>query len=42
MAHWAAMGMTQEDAEALIYLERISPATKIEPGETICIDEKPG
>lgn len=42
MAHSAAMGMTQEEAETLIYLEGISPATRIEPGETICIDGKPG
>lgn len=42
MAHSAAMGMTQQEAETLIYLEGISPATKIEPGETICIDGKPG
>jgi hypothetical protein len=42
MAHSASMGMTQQEAETLIYLEGISPATKIEPGETICIDGKPG
>lgn len=42
MAHSAAMGMTQQEAETLIYLEGISPSTRIEPGETICIDGKPG
>lgn len=42
MAYSAAMGMTQQEAETLIYLEGISPSTRIEPGETICIDGKPG
>ena len=41
MAHAAAMGLTQEEAEALIYLEGISPATSIAPGETVCIDGTP-
>ena len=42
MAYSAAMGMTQLEAETLIYLEGISPSTRIEPGETLCIDGKPG
>lgn len=40
MAHATAMGMTQQEAETLIYLEGITPNTRIEPGETICIDGK--
>lgn len=42
MAHATAMGMTQQEAETLIYLEGISVSTKIGPGETICIDGRPG
>lgn len=42
MAQAKAMGMTQQEAETLIYLEGISASTRIEPGETICIDGKPG
>lgn len=42
MAHATAMGMTQQEAETLIYLEGISVTTRIEPGETICIDGRPG
>lgn len=41
MAHATAMGMTQQEAETLIYLEGMTPSTRIEPGETICIDGKP-
>ncbi|MEW9856487.1 hypothetical protein [Novosphingobium sp. M1R2S20] len=41
MAHSAAMGMTQREAETLLYLEGISPSRTLEPGETICIDGKP-
>ncbi|PKP67318.1 MAG: hypothetical protein CVT87_00200 [Alphaproteobacteria bacterium HGW-Alphaproteobacteria-9] len=41
MAHATAMGMTQQEAETLIYLEGITPNTRIEPGETICIDGTP-
>lgn len=41
MAHATAMGMTQQEAETLIYLEGITPDTRIEPGETVCIDGKP-
>lgn len=41
MAHAAAMGLSQEEAEALIYLEGISPDTRIAPGETVCIDGTP-
>lgn len=41
MAHASAMGMTQAEAETLIYLEGISPNTRLEPGETLCIDGRP-
>ena len=41
MAHAAAMGMTQQEAETLIYLEGISPQATLAPGETICLDGKP-
>ena len=40
MSHATAMGMTQQEAETLIYLEGITPYTRIEPGKTICIDGK--
>lgn len=38
MAHSAAMGMTQDDAETLLYLKGISPSHKLAPGETLCIE----
>ncbi len=41
MAHASAMGMTQAEAETLIYLEGITPNTRLEPGETLCIDGRP-
>ena len=41
MAHAASMGMTQQEAETLIYLEGIGPQATLEPGETICLDGKP-
>jgi hypothetical protein len=41
MAHASAMGMTQAEAETLIYLEGISPNTRLAPGETLCIDGRP-
>ncbi len=41
MAHSAAMGMTQQEAETLLYLEGISPSDKLAPGEAICVDGKP-
>jgi hypothetical protein len=40
MAHSAAMGMTQEEAETLLYLEGISPSDRLAPGESVCIDGK--
>lgn len=40
MAHSAAMGMTQQEAETLLYLEGISPNDKLAPGESVCIDGK--
>ena len=42
MAHSAAMGMTQQEAETLLYLEGISPSKKLSPGETLCVDGTPG
>lgn len=42
MAHSAAMGMTQQEAETLIYLEGLSPGTRLEPGESRCLDGKAG
>ena len=41
MAHATAMGMNQQEAETLIYLEGISPQATLQPGETICLDGKP-
>ena len=41
MAHATAMGMTQQEAETLIYLEGISSTTSLKPGDTLCIDGKP-
>ena len=41
MAHASAMGMNQQDAETLIYLERIAPQATLQPGERICLDGKP-
>ncbi|WP_417594512.1 hypothetical protein [Parasphingorhabdus sp.] len=39
MAHSAALGMTQEEAETLLYLKGISPHHKLAPGETLCIEQ---
>lgn len=41
MAHSAAMGMTQEEAQTLLYLEGISPSHRLAPGETLCVDGEP-
>lgn len=41
MAHAASMGMSQQEAETLIYLEGIGPQATLQPGETICLDGKP-
>ncbi len=41
MAHASAMGLNQQDAETLIYLEGISPQATLEPGRIICLDGKP-
>ena len=41
MAHASAMGMSQQEAETLIYLEGISPQATLQPGETVCLDGKP-
>jgi len=42
MAHAQAMGMTQQEAETLIYLEGISSTADVETGSPICIDGRPG
>ena len=39
MAHSAALGMTQQEAETLLYLKGISPDHKLAPGETLCIEQ---
>ena len=41
MAHASAMGMNQQEAETLIYLEGIAPQATLQPGERICLDGKP-
>ncbi|MBC2778136.1 hypothetical protein [Parasphingopyxis marina] len=38
MAYSAAMGMTQEEAETLLYLKGLSPSHRLAPGETLCIE----
>ena len=41
MAHATAMGMTQREAETLIYLEGLNPQVTVEGGSTICLDGRP-
>jgi hypothetical protein len=41
MAHAAAMGMTQSEAQTLLYLEGISPQATLQPGESLCLDGTP-
>lgn len=41
MAHASAMGMTQQEAETLIYLEGLSPQATLKAGERICLDGRP-
>lgn len=41
MAHSSAMGMTQRDAETLIYLEGLSISSTLRDGQTLCVDGKP-
>lgn len=41
MAHAAAMGMTQEEAETLIYLEGLSPNATLSAGQSLCLDGRP-
>ena len=41
MAQAAAMGMTLEEAQTLIYLEGLTPQATLRPGERICLDGKP-
>lgn len=42
MTHAAAMGMTQQEAETLIYLEGITSSADIKAGDSLCIDGIPG
>ena len=41
MAQAAAMGMTEQEAQTLIYLEGLSPQATLQPGDTICLDGQP-
>lgn len=41
MAHCSAMGMTQRDAETLIYLEGLATSSTLKAGESLCVDGKP-
>lgn len=41
MAHSSAMGMTQREAETLIYLEGLSASSTLKNGQTLCVDGKP-
>ena len=41
MAHASAMGMTQQEAETLIYLEGLAPQATLKAGERICLDGRP-
>lgn len=41
MAHAAAMGMTQQETETLLYLEGISTTVVLREGQSICIDGRP-
>lgn len=41
MAQSAGMGMTRQEAETLLYLEGISPGSRLEPGESRCLDGRP-
>ena len=41
MAHATAMGMTQREAETLIYLEGLNPQVTVEGVSTICLDGRP-
>lgn len=42
MSHATAMGMSQQEAETLIYLEGIDTSTTVERGKSLCTDGKPG
>lgn len=41
VAHAAAMGMTQQETETLLYLEGISTTVVLREGQSICIDGRP-
>ena len=41
MAHSSAMGMTQRDAETLIYLEGLATSSTLRDGQALCVDGKP-
>lgn len=42
MAHATSMGMTQQEAETLIYLEGITLTATVEADRPLCIDGRPG
>lgn len=42
MAHATSMGMTQQEAETLIYLEGIESSATVGASGSLCIDGKPG
>lgn len=41
VAHAAAMGMTQQETETLLYLEGVSTTVVLSEGQSICIDGRP-
>ena len=41
VAYAAAMGMTQQETETLLYLEGVSSTVVLRDGQSICIDGKP-
>ena len=41
VAHAAAMGMTQQETETLLYLEGVSTTVVLREGQSICIDGRP-
>lgn len=42
MAHATSMGMSQQEAETLIYLEGITPTAPLDADGPLCIDGRPG
>lgn len=41
VAHAAAMGMTEQETQTLLYLEGVSSTVVLREGQSICIDGKP-